>query len=69
MKYLSYKNYLAFKRNFKKEALKHTIDLDFYFTDDDYIFIFIKCIKNHVNPSQLSYDEINTIILNTLLEA
>lgn len=68
MKYLTYKNYLEFKRNFKKEALKHDIDLDFYFTDDDYIFIFIRCLKKGKNPSQLKYDEMNTIILDSLLE-
>ena len=68
MKYLSFKNYLDFKRNFKKEALKHGIDLDFYFTNDDYIFIFIRCLQKGKNPSQLKYDEMNTIILDSLVD-
>ncbi len=68
MKYLSFKNYLDFKRNFKKEAIKHGIDLDFYFTADDYIFIFIRCLQKGKNPSQLKYDEINTIILESLVD-
>lgn len=68
MKYLSFKNYLDFKRNFKKEAFKQGIDLDFYFTSDDYIFIFIRCLQKGQDPSHLKYNEINTIILDTLTE-
>lgn len=68
MKYLTYKNYLEFKKNFKKGAKAYDIDLDLFFTEEDFIYIFIRCIKSGENPAQLSYHEINCFILDILTE-
>lgn len=67
-KYLTYKNYLEFKRNFKNGAKKYSIDLDLFFQEDDFVYIFIHCIKKGKNPAQLTYHEINVFILDLLIE-
>lgn len=68
MKYLN-TNFMEFKRYIRKKTEDENIDLDFYLDDEDYVIIYFNCLLRGVDPFKLTIDEINYILVKTLLEA
>lgn len=68
MKYLK-RNFMKFKRYFRKKAEDENIDLDFYLDNEDYITIYFICLLQGVDPVKLSIKEINDILVKVLFEA
>lgn len=67
MKYLK-RNFMKFKRYFRKQAESENIDLDFYFDNEDYIIIYFTCLLQGVDPVNLTIEEINDILVKVLFE-
>lgn len=68
MKYLK-RNFMKFKRYFRKKAEDENIDLDFYLDNDDYITIYFTCLLQGFDPVKLTIKEINDILVKVLFEA
>lgn len=68
MKY-NFKNFLDFRRHFTDVAYQNGIDLGLYFDVGDFFDIYISCILKGVNPVDLTFDQINSIIYNMLEES
>lgn len=67
MNFLTYDNFVQFKKNVKNWAKVYCIDIDLFFENIDYACIFLKCIKSKKNPTILNYAQISDLIFNYLL--